>query len=95
MGEFVERHYRMWTALSEAGFGPARSGPVLETGHHVGVYFAAEAGEWFARIVNFSCDHPTMVRVVWLGTDDDAVPERLRQELAKPEVMEYLRATMR
>lgn len=95
ISEFVERHRRVHAALAEAGFGTNRSGPVLETGHHMGVYCNPSDGEWFARIHDPSGDISKGAHVVWLGTDDEAVPERLKQELATPRVMEYLRATMR
>lgn len=101
LAEFVERHSRVWRALAEAGFGTLRSGPCLETGHHVAVAFDDEEGQWFARLTSPS---PSLLGpdpwtggeyLLLLGPDDAAVPERLRQELGKPEVMEYLRASMR
>lgn len=95
LGAFVERHRRVHEALAEAGFGTVRSGPVLETGHHLGVYCTGPNGEWFARIHDLSGGWQDNAHVMWLGTDDEAVPERLRQELAKPEAVAYLRATMR
>lgn len=100
LAEFVGRHSRVWQALAEAGFGSLRSGPCLETGHHMQVAFDPAEGQWFARIV-FPAPGLRSPRawtgeplLLLLGPDDKAVPERLREGLAKPETLAYLRASM-
>lgn len=90
----VERHRAVWEALAAAGFGTRRSGPVLETGHHLDVYFDQREGQWFARARDLSGWLPPRPYLMWLGADDEAVPGRLREELAKPEAVTYLRASM-
>ena|SRR5579872_3425434 len=100
LAAFVERHSRVWRALAEAGFGSLGSGPCLETGHHMQVAFDPAEGQWFARVVFPSpdlrspCPWTGEPLLLLLGPDDEAVPERLRAELAKPETVAYLRASM-
>lgn len=101
LAEFVERHSKVWRALADAGFGTMLSGPVLETGHHMTVFFDVAEGQWFGRLVSpapdllAQCPWTGGECVLLLGPDDEKVPDRLREELAKPEVMKYLRETMR
>ena len=97
---FVDRHSRVWRALAEAGFGSLRSGPCLETGHRMQVAFDPAEGQWFARIAfpapDLRSPRPWTGEslLLLLGPDDEAVPERLKAELAKPETLAYLRASM-